>query len=377
MIYPLLPSFLLTALGGNRFHLGIIEGAADLLASLLKLWSGRVSDRISRRRSFVVAGYFLTVTARPLIGLVVAPWQLFLARTFDRIGKGIRTAPRDALIADSTDSSSRGQAYGFHRAMDHLGAAVGPIMAFGFLTMWPGDLRTLFVLTLIPGALVMCLLIFGLRESPVGGAGDTIADSIRREADGRKNSQQTKVIGANFRTYLWAIVIFTLGNASDAFLLVRAEEIGVTTSALPLLWCAFHIAKSISNFYMGRAVDRWGPRRFIAAGWCLYASVYLAFGLASEWWHAWCLFLGYALFFGMTEPAEKALVTALAGKEQKGRAFGWFHFAIGITTLPSSLLFGAIYEFWGPLAAFSWGAGLAIFATIFLIAVKSDAGNDR
>jgi predicted MFS family arabinose efflux permease len=172
--------------------------------------------------------------------------------------------------------------------------------------------------------------------------------------------------GCNFRWFLLSLVIFTLGNSSDAFLLVRAGELGVRREFLPFLWCVFHIAKSSSNWLLGFAVDRYGPRRFIFAGWFLYAAVYLAFGLATQPWHAWGLFLGYALFYGLTEPAGKTLVAQLVPADRKGLAFGWFNFTIGIGTLPASLIFGAIYQYAGPLAAYGWGAALAAVAMVLM-----------
>ncbi len=359
MIFPLLPYFLLTVLPGNRFTLGVIEGAADSVASLLKLWSGGRSDQAGRRKGFVLFGYSLATLSRPFLGVIVAPWQLLAIRVADRIGKGVRTAPRDALIADSTDPAIRGRAFGFHRAMDHLGAAVGPLLAAGFLWLWPGQLRLLFILTLFPGLLVVALLLLGLREPVTARAGKEPLHLTLRPFD------------RNFRLYLLALVVFTLGNSSDAFLLVRAGELGVPTVQLPLLWCAFHILKSVSNLLVGRAVDRFGPRPFLWLGWLLYAGVYLAFGLATMAWQAWVFFLTYALFYGMTESAEKTLVADLVGGERKGLAYGWYNFAIGIATLPASLVFGALYQDYGALTAFGWGAALALAAIILLTGVKS------
>jgi MFS family permease len=358
MIFPLLPNFLLTVLLGNRFYLGVIEGAADSVASLLKLWSGGRSDRAGRRKGFVLFGYSLAALARPLIGVIVAPWQLFVLRVGDRIGKGVRTSPRDALIADSTDPAIRGRAFGFHRAMDHLGAAIGPLLATGFLWLWPGELRTLFLLTVLPGLLVVALLIFGLRE--------TITARPAKEP----LRLTLKPFDREFRLYLLALAVFTLGNSSDAFLLVRAGELGVPVYLLPILWCAFHVAKSTSNLILGPAVDRFGPRPFLYLGWLLYAGVYLAFGLATTAWEAWAFFLAYAFFYGLTEPAEKTLVANLVGGDRKGLAYGWYNFAIGIATLPASLIFGALYQVYGALAAFAWGAALALVAVALLAGVK-------
>lgn len=358
MIFPLLPTFLLTVLGGNRFYLGVIEGAADSVASLLKLWSGGRSDQAGKRKGFVLFGYSLAVLCRPLIGVIIAPWQLFVVRIADRIGKGVRTSPRDALIADSTDPSMRGRAFGFHRAMDHLGAAVGPLLAAGFLWLWPGHLRELFVLTLLPGLLVVVLLVFGLREAPVAGPPP---DRLRLTL---------APFGRNFRLYLLALVVFTLGNSSDAFLLVRAGELGVPTVLLPVLWCAFHVVKSSGNLILGRGVDRFGPRPLLFLGWFVYAGVYLAFAVATTAWQAWACFLSYALFYGLTEPAEKTLVANLAGGERKGLAYGWYNFAVGVATLPSSLIFGALYQAYGAQVAFGWGAALALVAAILLARVR-------
>jgi MFS family permease len=362
MIFPLLPQFLITVLGGNRFYLGIIEGVADSVASLLKLWSGAWSDRAGRRRGFVIFGYGIAAIARPMIGIVFTPWQLFVTRTGDRIGKGIRTSPRDAMIADSTVPEMRGRAFGFHRAMDHLGAAIGPVLATAFLWLWPGELRMLFLLTLVPGLIVVGLLVLGLRETTT------------TEPTGTRLQLTLRPFDRKFRLYLLALVVFTLGNSSDAFLLVRASELGIPTAMLPLLWFAFHIVKSGGNLVVGGLVDRVGPRLPLFAGWFIYASVYIAFGLATTAWHAWALFLVYGVFYALTEPAEKTLVANLVGPERKGLAFGWYNFAIGIAALPSSLIFGGLYEEFGPLAAFGWGAGLALVAAVILASIRPSEG---
>jgi MFS family permease len=357
-IYPLLPHFLLTALLGNRFSLGVIEGVADAVASFLKLWSGGRSDQAGRRKGFIVFGYCVPAAARPLIGLIVAPWQLFLIRVADRAGKGVRSSPRDALIADSTEASIRGRAFGFHRAMDNLGAALGPLLAAGFLWLWPDHLRTLFLVTLAPGLLVVGLLVLGLRETPTAGPPRERLPLTLRPFD------------RTFRLYLLAVVVFTLGNCSDAFLLVRAGELGVEVSLLPLLWCACHVVKSSGNLLLGRAVDRFHPRPLLLLGWLVFALVYLAFALATAAWQAWAVFLAYGGAIGLIEPAERTLVANLAGDERKGLAYGWYHCAIGIATLPASLVFGALYQVFGAPAAFGCGAGLALVAVVLLVGVK-------
>jgi MFS family permease len=362
MIFPLLPQFLLKALHGSEAWLGAIEGAADSLGSLVKLWSGGRSDRGGGRKRFVVFGYALANLVRPLIGLVWLPWQLFAVRITDRIGKGVRTSPRDALIADSTPPEIRGRAFGFHRGMDHLGAAVGPLLAAAFLWFWrdaPTDVfetwvRRVFLLTAVPGVLVVLLLWLGLREP------------ARTTAAKPRPTLTLQPFDRRFRLYLAALVVFTLANSSDAFLLLRAGELGVAVWMLPILWSVFHVVKSGGNMVCGRLVDRVGPQPMILFGWVYYAGVYLAFALAAAEWHVWTLFVAYAVFYAITEPAEKTLVANLVGPEHRGLAYGWFNCAVGIATLPASLVFGILYEAFGPLVAFGSGAGLALAAAILL-----------
>lgn len=357
MIFPLLPTFLVTVLGASRTSLGLIEGAADSLASLLKLAAGHWSDQARQRRWFILSGYGVTALLRPCLALVTATWQVGLIRLSDRFGKGIRTAPRDALIADVTDPEQRGRAFGFHRAMDHAGAAFGPLLASLFLWLWPDQLRVLFALTLLPGLALVILLWFGLHEVPVS----------QPPAPRGPLNWTLQPFDARFRGFLVALVLFTLGNSSDAFLLVRAGELGVPVVLLPVLWCAFHVVKSVGNWWLGSWVDRHGPRGMIVFGWLWYAVVYLLFAVATEAWHAWALFLMYAAFYAFTEPAEKTLVANLVSPERRGLAFGWFNFAIGVATLPASLLFGILYDWGGGLTAFGTGTALSLTASAVLL----------
>jgi MFS family permease len=360
MIFPLLPQFLLTVLGGNRFLLGVIEGIVDSASSIVKLWSGGWSDRIGSRKGLVLFGYALAAVTRPLIGIITAPWQLLIIRLGDRVGKGTRNSPRDALIADSVAPEIRGRAFGFNRAMDHLGAAVGPILAAAFLWFCPGQYRILFLLAAIPGLSVVLLLSLGLREP------------AKKASAIPKMNWTLKPFGKGFPRYLLALVIFTLGNSSDAFLLVRASELGVATAMLPILWCVFHVFKSGGNMVAGRLVDRVGSRPMILGGWLLYAGIYLGFAVASAQWHVWLLFLSYAMFYAFTEPAEKTLVANLVGPDRRGLAYGWFNAAVGIGTFPASLLFGGLYQAFGPLVAFGGGASLALLAGLMLLSVRSE-----
>jgi len=249
--------------------------------------------------------------------------------------------------------------------MDHLGAAIGPALAFSFLWFWPGDLRTLFLLAALPGILVVLLVLLGLREQPIA----TTA--------GKEFRLTLAPFDRNFLVYLFALVIFTLGNSSDAFVLLRLSELGIPTEQLPLVWGVFHIIKSAVSVLAGRAVDRLGPRPLIYAGWVIYAAIYLAFSLATTALQGWIFFMIYGLFYALTEPAERTMVANLVPEHTKGLAYGWFNFAIGIVSLPSSVIFGALYDRYGGPVAFGWSALLAMLAVIVLSAVQGPSAVRR
>jgi MFS family permease len=359
MTYPLLPLFLRSVLGASATAVGAIEGAAESTAALLKLASGWWSDRVPRRKPLVVAGYTIASLIRPLIGIARSVSQVLAIRVTDRIGKGIRTSPRDALIADSVDPSIRGRAFGFQRAADHAGAVVGPLLAFALLR-WAGlELRTVFLLTAIPGALAVATLLLGVKEVP---------RSQPASKAGEKSDLRAP-LGRRFWTYLGVLLLFTLGNSTDAFLLLRAGQLGVAAALVPILWAMLHVVKSLSSTPGGILSDRAGRRPLILAGWLLYAAVYFMFGRAHAQWQAWALFAVYGIYFGLTEGVEKALVADLVAPDRRGAAFGWYNLAIGIGALPASLLFGAIWDRWGSTTAFDFGALLALAAAIGLAVV--------
>lgn len=362
IIFSLTPAFL-KSIGGTPQHLGLIEGLADTVAALLKLKAGAWSDRLQARRMFVIVGYVVAALVRPFAALAQVPWHLVSIRLVDRIGKGLRTAPRDALLAESVPANSRGRAFGLHRAMDHLGAALGPLLATVFLYFYPGYLRTLFGLTVIPGLLVL-VAVFMVREEH--GKSET------HNAD--RSASNALPLPARFRWFLAAMFVFALGNSSDAFLLNRCLDVGVNEIWLPSIWFAFHIAKSVGNVIVGRLVDRVGARWPLLAGWILYAAVYLGFAAAAQAWQAIALFMVYSIFYSLTESAEKTIVTQLVPPEQKGRAFGWFHFGIGIAALPANLLFGTLYIL-HPFLAF--GAGAALAGVACVLSLISLRGTDR
>ena len=357
MAYPLLPLFLSTVLGASATAVGAIEGAAESTAALLKLASGWLSDRVRRRKPLVLLGYGIASLIRPLIGLAQSASQVLAVRVTDRVGKGIRTSPRDALIADSVDPAIRGKAFGFHRAADHAGAVVGPLLAFALLRWTELDLRQLFLLTIVPGALAVTALLFGVREVP------------REAAPPSEQFDPHARLGGRFWSFLGILFLFTLGNSTDAFLLLRAADLGVAPALVPILWAMLHVVKSLSSTPGGALSDRLGRKPLLIAGWLVYAVVYFLLGRAGAEWQAWALFAVYGIYFGLTEGVEKALVADLVPADRRGAAFGWYNLALGLGALPASLIFGAIWDRWGAATAFTFGAAMALVAAVGIGAV--------
>ncbi|MBC7898123.1 MAG: MFS transporter [Cytophagaceae bacterium] len=357
MIYPLLPTFLATVLGAGAMSVGLIEGCAQMTAALLNAASGRWSDRMSHRRPMILAGYAIASVLRPFTGLAQSAAQVLAIRVGDRVGKGIRSAPRDALIADSVAPESRGRAFGFHRAADHAGAVIGPLIAFALLQGFSLTIRQVFLLSAIPAALAVLVIIVAVKEVP------------RPVPRGGASAGVAAPLGRRFGAYLGVLVLFTLGNSTDAFLLLRAQEGGVAPQHLPLLWAFLHVVKSVTSTPGGSISDRIGRRPLIITGWAVYALVYLGFARATSVTHVWVLMGVYGVYYGLTEGAEKALVADLVPATARGRAFGWFNLAIGIAALPASLIFGWIWEARGSTTAFSFGAGCAAVAAVLLAVV--------
>jgi MFS family permease len=362
MIYPLLPVFLTSVLGASAGFVGAIEGAAESTAALLKLASGWWSDRIRRRKPLVLLGYTIASAMRPLVAVAQTATHVLLIRLSDRVGKGIRNSPRDALIADSVDPSIRGRAFGVHRAADNAGGIVGPLIAFGVLTWWHVPLRTVFWLAAIPGAIAVLIVIVFVRD-------------VQRHGDAKPTrADLTQPMGGRFWAVLGTILLFTLGNSTDAFLLLRAVQLGVPVALAPILWAALHVVKTASGVPGGALSDRIGRAPVLIAGWIAYALTYLLFALASEPWHAWALFGGYGIFFGLTEGSERALVADIVPAARRGAAYGWYYLAIGVAALPASVIFGAIWDRAGSPSAFMFGAALAVVAAVALAVVAPRRG---
>ena len=361
MVYPLLPAFL-ASLGGGPLLLGAMESAAEGVLALFKGFAGRWSDRIGRRKPFVSAGYGLSALTRPAMALAAAPFHVVLLRAADRLAKGLRTAPRDALIAEATAPEQRGFAFSFHRGLDHLGAALGPLVAAAVLWLAPGRSRWVFALATVPALVGWSIVQFASRDAG--------PPRPRQEAGERRRVPRA------LRAPLAAMCLFSLGNASDAFLLWRAAELGFSVLALTLLWSGFHVVKWLASAPSGRLADRLGPRPLVVGGWVVYAAVYAGFAAASSALAVALLFAAYALYYGLVEGAEKKLVVELAGPALgAGSSLGAYHTATGLGTFGASLLFGWIWQTFSPARAVLTGAARAATACgVLSITARRSAG---
>jgi MFS family permease len=372
-IFPLLPLFL-AELGGGVRTLGAIEGAADAAAAAAKVLAGRLSDR-GPRRLLVVGGYAVPAAARGAIAAALAPWQVLAARLADRLGKGIRAGPRDALLADAAPPGDVGRAFGLQRSLDHLGAALGPLLAAGLVAAG-APLRVTFAIAAAAGMAAPILLALRLRDPrgrsaplappPTASAARAPLSPGGAEGGGRGEEAGAARLPPRLRAYVAVAALFALANSTDAFLLVRAREAGVPAAAVPLLWFVHHVVKTLAGLPGGALSDRVPRGAVVAAGWGAYALAYAGFAHASSPGQIVALFVFYALYHGLAEGAERALVADLAPSGLRGRAFGWYHGAIGAAALPAGLLTGALWESHGPRVALLACAGLAATAAILL-----------
>lgn len=365
MIYPLLPIFLSSVIGAGPAFIGLIEGVAEGTASVLKAFSGYISDKVQKRKALIFTGYGLSAVAKPFFAATSAAWQVLLIRFIERVGKGIRTAPRDAMIADTTSRETYGKAYGFHRGMDTLGAVIGPGIAF--LLMWLlndlGDsaYRWVFFLSIIPGFVAVALIVFVLKETEFHSSAHF--PGIRLSGFSR-----------GYKTMLLIVIVFTLGNSSDAFILLKAQDVfksaGISTSMIPvlipLLWMTFNVVHSALAMPCGILSDDIGRRRTILFGFLLYGVVYIGFAFVNNIAFLWLLMAAYGGFYSLTHGVLSAYVADLAPENMKGTAFGLYHTADGVSKLMASIIFGLMWQLVSPAFAFMFGSFLAVLAAFLL-----------
>ena len=354
MIYPLVPLYLTSVLMAGPKALGLIEGIAESVSSLLKLAAGVLADRTQKVKYWVIAGYGIAGIARPLIAFTTSWIGVLVCRFADRVGKGLRSAPRDALLNLSVSPQQRGLAFGFHRAMDNFGAVIGPLIAAGLLALGL-SLRSVILCAFVPAILVTWLSL-AVPDPEHQIAAKPVAFSW--------NLREFPPV---FRRYLLVLGLFMLGNSSNMFLLLRAKDLGLTQSEVPILWAMVSLVAAVLSTPLSSLSDRLGRRKLITSGWLLYAALYLLFGLLpAHSWFVWVLFPAYGIFLAATEGAEKALVADLVPRTQSGTAFGWYNLVSGILLLPASALFGWLWGTLSPLTAFAFGASCALAAALLL-----------
>jgi MFS family permease len=356
MLYPITPIFLTTVLGASMANLGLVEGFAETVASLLKTYSGIWSDRISRRKPFIILGYALAAFSKPLTGMSQSWTGVLGARGLDRTGKGLRTAPRDALLAESVTVESRGAAFGWHRAMDTLGAFLGPLLAIWLMSMSAGNLRPLYFWALIPGLLsvLVVLTVTEPKHPKPKQAIWTNPFKVRQE------------LSAPFKRYLYAWGLFSLTNSSDVFLLMKAKSSGLSTQLVILFYCGYNLVYALSSPWLGALSDRIGRKKLMIAGLLVFGAVYLGFGLASQSWHYWALFLVYGLYMGATEGVGKALAVDLSPTHLKATNLGLLATVSGLCTIFASTFAGVIWDQWGSAWTFFYGALGALLASVWI-----------
>ncbi len=373
MIYPVLPLFLTTVIGAGAGTVGAIEGMAESTAAMLKLASGWWSDRV-RRKPLVLFGYGLAAVARPLMAMAGSAGQVLAVRLADRVGKGVRSAPRDALIADAVSPAQRGRAFGTHRAADNAGAVLGPLIAWVLLQPLAMPVRSVMWWAAVPGVLSVVVLVGWVREHAARTqrtSRQTVAvHAVSASGASAASSGRSPLLAAPgslappFWRYLAVLLLFTLGNSSDAFLLLRATQLGVPVALIPVLWACLSVVKAASSIPGGRLSDRVGRKPVIVGGWIVYSIVYIMLARAHSAWEIWGLFAVYGVYFGLTEGVEKAMVADLVPAATRGAAYGWYNFTVGLGALPASVLFGVVWERWGAATAFGMGAVIAVVAAV-------------
>jgi MFS family permease len=356
MVYPLVPLFLTDVLNTTRTAVGIIEGVAESTASILKVFSGWLSDVLGRRKLLMSIGYGVSVISRPIIAGAGSWPEVLTARFIDRVGKGVRTAPRDAIIADSTMGLSLGRAFGLHRAMDTVGAIIGPALAAMLLAVFLLDLRLVFLLSAIPGTIAVALIVFFIKEK-------------KRTRQGLSKAPKLSLTSFDgpFRHYILVTAIFSLGSVSDAFIILRAADLGIQKELIPIIYLLFNIIYAASSMPFGMVADRVGLKKMVVMGLLLYAAIFAGFAAARGVLDMWLLFSLYGIYKGMSDGAQKAYLAELAGPEVRGTAFGVFHTAAGLMLLPASIIGGVLWDSIGPEATFLYASSLSLLSVLVFV----------
>lgn len=366
MLYPLVPLFVTGVLRAPMSVVGLIEGAAEATASVLKAYSGYLSDKWRRRRMLVFVGYVCAAVSKPLLAAAMAWPMVLFSRLVDRFGKGVRTSARDALLADSSTPQTRGKVFGFHRALDSSGAVFGPLLALGLLYLFDGQLRPIFALAFLPALLAALLVLYTQEKAP--------------QQTAARPSFRLRAFSRDFRVFLFVSALFALGNSSDVFLIKRAQEVfagngsqevfaGLPVSTLGLTVLAYMLYNAVyalASYPAGAVSDRLGQRNVFVGGLGIFALVYLGFARAQQGWQVWLLFAVYGLYTALTEGVSKALAANLAGAEQRATALGLYHAVIGGMALLASIVAGLLWDLFSPAAAFGYGALLALLAALLL-----------
>ncbi len=353
MIYAVMPLFLMT-LGATKTELSLIEGIAESTASVLKALSGWWSDKIGRNKPFMIIGYAFTAILSPLFAFVMSPLQVLIVRFTERVGKGIRTAPRDSLVAASATDKTKGKSFGFHKAMDNSGAIVGPLLAFGILILFPGNYRRVFLVAAIPGLLGLVSIIFLVKEA-------------KRDKTELLGKISFRDFSNKYYFFLVIVFIFTLGNSTDALLLIKASDVGISSTFIPIMYLIFNSVSAIFAMPAGMLSDKIGRERLIIFGYLLYSLIYFGFGRTSSQASVVLLFALYGLYSAATDGIQKALVSDLIDKNKKGTGLGIYNCLIGVTLLPASIIAGLLYDNINNRAPFYYGAIMALISAVLMI----------
>ncbi|MFB0518130.1 MAG: MFS transporter [Acidobacteriota bacterium] len=355
MIFPLVPLFLSNVLGAGKGIIGLIEGVAESTASLLKVFSGWLSDKMGRRKFLIFGGYSFSAVSKIIFALSTIWQHVLVGRFLDRVGKGVRTSPRDALIADSISRERRGRYFGFHRMMDSLGGVIGTLLAYFFLSRFHSNYRQVFLIAIAP-AVVAVLFILKVKEKrPLP------------EGTQRLPLKEFRLVDKRFKLFIAISLLFSLGNFSFAFFILKAEEMGVAVSLIPLVWLVYNIAFAVSATPMGALSDRVGRKKVLALGYALFGGVSLGFLLTGSPLYVWLLFAIYGVFMAVFESVSRAFASDLARPEMRGTALGIYHTTVGLAAFPANAIAGLLWRSWGSLAIFSYGAGLAFFSSLLLL----------